>query len=77
VKAIAPGGRLPGGKYTFPIVSVGATENVVMAAVLAKGGSRIENAAREPEIVDLCNLLVAMGAKISGIGTEPLEIEGV
>ncbi|RUN78556.1 UDP-N-acetylglucosamine 1-carboxyvinyltransferase [Sphingomonas sp. TF3] len=77
VKAIAPGGRLPGGKYTFPIVSVGATENVVMAAVLAKGGSRIENAAREPEIVDLCNLLVAMGAKISGIGTETLEIEGV
>jgi UDP-N-acetylglucosamine 1-carboxyvinyltransferase len=77
VKAIAPGGRLSGGTYTFPIVSVGATENVVMAAVLAKGGSRIENAAREPEIVDLCNLLVAMGAKISGIGTETLEIEGV
>jgi UDP-N-acetylglucosamine 1-carboxyvinyltransferase len=48
-----------------------------MAAVLAKGGSRIENAAREPEIVDLCNLLVAMGAKINGIGTETLEIEGV
>ncbi|WP_353204793.1 UDP-N-acetylglucosamine 1-carboxyvinyltransferase [Sphingomonas sp.] len=77
VKATAPGGRLSGGKYTFPIVSVGATENVVMAAVLAKGGSRIENAAREPEIVDLCNLLVQMGAKISGIGTETLEIEGV
>ena len=77
VKAIAPGGRLLGGIYTFPIVSVGATENVVMAAVLAKGGSRIENAAREPEIVDLCNLLVAMGAKINGIGTETLEIEGV
>ena len=76
VKATAPGGRLSGGKYTFPIVSVGATENVVMAAVLAKGGSRIENAAREPEIVDLCNLLVAMGASISGIGTETLEIEG-
>ena len=77
VKATAPGGRLSGGKYTFPIVSVGATENVVMAAVLAKGGSRIENAAREPEIVDLCNLLVQMGARISGIGTETLEIEGV
>ncbi len=77
VKATAPGGRLSGGKYTFPIVSVGATENVVMAAVLAKGGSRVENAAREPEIVDLCNLLVQMGAKISGIGTETLEIEGV
>ena len=77
VKATAPGGRLSGGIYTFPIVSVGATENVVMAAALAKGGSRIENAAREPEIVDLCNLLVAMGAKISGIGTDTLEIEGV
>ncbi|WP_010161347.1 UDP-N-acetylglucosamine 1-carboxyvinyltransferase [Sphingomonas sp. PAMC 26617] len=77
VKAIAPGGRLSGGSYTFPVVSVGATENVVMAASLAKGGSRIENAAREPEIVDLCNLLVAMGAKISGIGTSTLEIEGV
>ncbi|MDH7974599.1 UDP-N-acetylglucosamine 1-carboxyvinyltransferase [Sphingomonas sp. AR_OL41] len=76
VKATAPGGRLSGGKYTFPIVSVGATENVVMAAVTAKGGSIIENAAREPEIVDLCNLLVAMGASISGIGTETLEIEG-
>jgi len=77
VKASAPGGRLSGGTYTFPVVSVGATENVVMAASLAKGGSRIENAAREPEIVDLCNLLVAMGAKISGIGTSTLEIEGV
>ena len=70
-------GRLPGGKYSFPIVSVGATENVVMAAVTAKGPSRIENAAREPEIVDLCNCLVAMGAQIHGIGTETLEIEGV
>ncbi|WP_010214672.1 UDP-N-acetylglucosamine 1-carboxyvinyltransferase [Sphingomonas sp. PAMC 26621] len=77
VKASAPGGRLSGGSYTFPVVSVGATENVVMAASLARGGSRIENAAREPEIVDLCNLLVAMGAKISGIGTSTLEIEGV
>ncbi len=76
VKATAPGGRLSGGKYTFPIVSVGATENVLMAAVTAKGGSLIENAAREPEIVDLCNLLVAMGASINGIGTETLEIEG-
>lgn len=59
------------------MVSVGATENVVMAAVLAKGSSVIENAAREPEIVDLCNCLVAMGARIEGIGTETLEIEGV
>ena len=76
VKAIAPGGRLPGGRFRFPIVSVGATENVVMAAVLAKGTSVIENAAREPEIVDLCNCLVAMGASIDGIGTETLTIEG-
>ena len=76
VKATAPGGRLPGGRVRFPIVSVGATENTLMAAVMAKGGSVIENAAREPEIVDLCNLLVAMGASIHGIGTETLEIEG-
>ena len=77
VTARAPAGRLTGGRYSFPIVSVGATENVVMAAVTAKGPSRIENAAREPEIVDLCNCLVAMGAQIAGIGTETLEIEGV
>ncbi|PZQ62833.1 MAG: UDP-N-acetylglucosamine 1-carboxyvinyltransferase [Sphingomonas taxi] len=77
VTATAPGGRLTGGRYAFPVVSVGATENVVMAAVTAKGGSRIENAAREPEIVDLCRCLVAMGARIEGIGTDTLEIEGV
>ena len=76
VKATAPGGRLAGGRVSFPIVSVGATENALMAAVLAKGPSVIENAAREPEIVDLCNCLVAMGASISGIGTETIEIEG-
>lgn len=76
VKATAPGGRLPGGRVTFPVVSVGATENAVMAAVLARGTTVIENAAREPEIVDLCRCLVAMGAAIDGIGTERLEIEG-
>lgn len=76
VRAVAPGGRLAGGNYRFPVVSVGATENVVMAAVLAKGTSVIENAAREPEIVDLCRCLVAMGASIEGIGTETLTIEG-
>ncbi|MGF7152027.1 UDP-N-acetylglucosamine 1-carboxyvinyltransferase [Sphingomonas zeicaulis] len=76
VKATAPGGRLPGGKVIFPFVSVGATENAVMAAVLARGQSVIENAAREPEIVDLCRCLVAMGASIEGIGTETLVIEG-
>jgi hypothetical protein len=59
------------------VVSVGATENAVMAAVLAKGKSTLHNAAREPEIVDLCNLLVAMGAQIEGIGTSDLTIHGV
>jgi UDP-N-acetylglucosamine 1-carboxyvinyltransferase len=76
VKAIAPKGGLPGGSYTFPVVSVGATENVLMAAVLAKGTSVIHNAAREPEIVDLCNMLVAMGADIEGIGSSDLTIHG-
>jgi len=76
VKAVAPKGRLTGGSFTFPVVSVGATENVVMAAVLANGTSELKNAAREPEIVDLCNLLVAMGASIEGIGTSHLIIEG-
>ena len=77
VTATAPGGRLSGGRYRFPVVSVGATENVVMAAVTASGSSRIENAAREPEIVDLCRCLIAMGARIEGVGTGTLEIEGV
>ncbi len=77
VKASAPKGGLPGGSFTFPVVSVGATENAVMAAVLAKGACELKNAAREPEIVDLCNLLAAMGAKIDGIGSETLTIEGV
>ncbi|GMN13348.1 UDP-N-acetylglucosamine 1-carboxyvinyltransferase [Altererythrobacter sp. MTPC7] len=77
VKATAPDGGLPGGEFDFPVVSVGATENAVMAAVLANGTSRFFNAAREPEIVDLCNLLVAMGAEIEGIGTSDLTIHGV
>ena len=77
VKASAPKGKLSGGEYSFPVVSVGATENALMAAVLAAGRSQLFNAAREPEIVDLCNLLVAMGGKIDGIGTSHLVIEGV
>jgi UDP-N-acetylglucosamine 1-carboxyvinyltransferase len=77
VKASAPKGRLGGGDFSFPVVSVGATENAVMAAVLAKGKTQLFNAAREPEIVDLCNLLVAMGAKIRGIGSSHLIIDGV
>ena len=75
VKAIAKKG-IPGGTYTFPVVSVGATENALMAASLAKGTCVLHNAAREPEIVDLCNLLVAMGAQIEGIGTSDLIIQG-
>ncbi|MEP2735433.1 MAG: UDP-N-acetylglucosamine 1-carboxyvinyltransferase [Erythrobacter sp.] len=77
VKAVAPDGGLPGGDFDFPVVSVGATENALMAAVLANGTSRLFNAAREPEIVDLCNLLTAMGAEIEGIGTSDLTIHGV
>ena len=77
VKAMAPDGGLPGGEFDFPVVSVGATENALMAAVLANGTSRLINAAREPEIVDLCNLLTAMGAEIEGIGTSELTIHGV
>ena len=77
VKAKAPGGRLPGGKIHFPVVSVGATENALMAASRARGTCVIGNAAREPEIIDLCNCLVAMGVKIDGIGSETLTIEGV
>lgn len=69
--------ELKGGKIVFDFPSVGATENVVMAAVKAKGKTIIENAAREPEIDDLCNFLNKMGAKISGIGSGRLEIEGV
>jgi len=76
VKAIAPDGGLPGGSYTFPVVSVGATENAVMAAALASGTCTLENAAREPEITDLCHLLAAMGADIEGIGTDRLVITG-
>src|SRR5215218_1529879 len=77
VKASAPKGRLPGGDFSFPVVSVGATENALMAAVLATGRTQLFNAAREPEIVDLCNLLVAMGGKIKGIGSGHLIIDGV
>ena len=77
VGAHAPDGGLPGGEFDFPVVSVGATENALMAAVLANGTCRLFNAAREPEIVDLCNLLVAMGAQIEGIGTSDLTIHGV
>jgi UDP-N-acetylglucosamine 1-carboxyvinyltransferase len=76
VEARAPSG-LRGAHITFPKISVGATENTLMAAVLARGETLIENAAREPEITDLARCLVAMGARIEGIGTETLRIAGV
>ncbi|MDR3526610.1 MAG: UDP-N-acetylglucosamine 1-carboxyvinyltransferase [Rhizomicrobium sp.] len=76
VIADAPAG-LAGGEVVFPIVSVGATENVLMAACLAQGRSVLVNAAREPEIVDLGNCLIAMGAKISGLGTSRIVVDGV
>ena len=68
---------LVGANIVLDFPSVGATENIIMAAVKAKGKTVLENAAREPEIEDLCNFLVKMGAKISGIGRSRLEIEGV
>jgi UDP-N-acetylglucosamine 1-carboxyvinyltransferase len=76
VRALAPDGGLKGALITFPFPSVGATENALMAASLANGETVIENAAREPEIVDLCGLLVAMGSEIEGIGTDRLVIHG-
>ncbi|MDQ1699116.1 MAG: UDP-N-acetylglucosamine 1-carboxyvinyltransferase [Frankiaceae bacterium] len=74
---IAEAPQLTGAQIWLDFPSVGATENVLMAAVLAKGTTSIDNAAREPEIVDLCEMLQAMGARIGGIGTSTLEIEGV
>jgi UDP-N-acetylglucosamine 1-carboxyvinyltransferase len=74
---IARAPRLTGAQVWLDFPSVGATENLLMAAVLAKGTTQIDNAAREPEIVDLCELLVQMGARLGGIGTSTLEVEGV
>lgn len=70
-------GRLKGARVFFDTVTVGGTENILMAAVLAEGISVIENAAREPEVIDLAECLNAMGAKISGIGSDTLTVEGV
>ena len=70
-------GRLRGATIIFPMPSVGATENLLMAASLAEGQTVLRNAAREPEIIDLCHCLVAMGAVIGGIGTGELVVEGV
>jgi UDP-N-acetylglucosamine 1-carboxyvinyltransferase len=76
VKARAPDGGLRGGTVRFPFVSVGATENALMSAVLAKGTTVIENAAREPEITDLAKCLIAMGAEIEGLRTDTLTVHG-
>src|SRR5256885_12887344 len=77
VKASAPKGRLAGGDFSFPVVSVGATENAGMAAGLAKGRKQLFNPAREPETVGLCQPLLSIGAKIRGIGSSHLIIDGV
>ena len=77
VEAHVPAGRLKGIDHTFEKVSVGATENILMAACLATGTTVLRNAAMEPEISDLAGMLVAMGAPIEGIGTSTLTIRGV
>ena len=69
--------RLVGANINFDVVTVTGTENVMMAAVLAKGRTVLENSAREPEIVDLANVLNGMGARVSGAGTSVITIEGV
>lgn len=74
---IAKANRLKGTSIYFDTITVTGTENLMMAAVLAKGTTILENAAREPEVVDLANYLIAMGAKISGAGDSVIEIEGV
>ncbi|QMU72518.1 UDP-N-acetylglucosamine 1-carboxyvinyltransferase [Streptacidiphilus sp. P02-A3a] len=74
--ASAPTG-LRGSTVELDFPSVGATENILMAAVLAEGSTVIDNAAREPEIVDLCQMLQAMGAKIGGAGSSTIEVQGV
>lgn len=77
INAKAPAGGLQGAKILFPKVSVGATENLMMAATLARGTTILANAAREPEISDLGECLIKMGAKIEGLGTDTIRIEGI
>src|ERR671932_939901 len=74
---VASAPRLVGSSIWLDFPSVGATENLVMAAVLAEGTTVIDNAAREPEIVDLCTMLSLMGAKIDGAGTSTITVQGV
>lgn len=77
VKARCKQGRLVGKTLVFDTVTVGGTENIMMAAALAEGKTVIKNAAKEPEVVDLANFLNLLGAKVSGAGTATIEIEGV
>ncbi|MCP8687911.1 UDP-N-acetylglucosamine 1-carboxyvinyltransferase [Marinobacterium sedimentorum] len=70
-------GRLKGARVFFDMVTVTGTENILMAATLAEGETILENAAREPEVVDLANCLIAMGAKITGQGTDTIRVQGV
>ncbi len=77
VFANAPGGKLAGGTYELKPSSVGATVNLLLAAVLANGTSEIKNAAKEPDVITLCECLNKMGARISGVGTRTLTVEGV
>ena len=77
VQAVAKGGRLTGAAVYLDMVSVGATMNIMMAAALAEGTTTIENAAKEPHIVDLANFLNSMGADIRGAGTDTIKIRGV
>ncbi len=77
INAVCKHGRLQGRALVFDTVTVTGTENILMAAVLAEGKTIIKNAAREPEVVDLANFLIQMGAKITGAGTHAIEVEGV
>lgn len=76
-QAKSPNGKLQGTRVVMDVVTVGGTENLLMAATLAEGTTVLENCAVEPEVVDLANCLVKMGAKIDGIGTQTMTIEGV
>lgn len=77
VKAKAPNGKLKGGRVVMEMVTVGGTENLLMAATLAQGTTILENCAVEPEVVDLAECLVKMGANVHGIGTATMTVEGV
>ena len=77
VVASSTGGRLDGGNYMLEPSSVGATINILLAASTARGGSRVENAAIEPDVVVFCEMLEAMGARLHGVGSRTIEVEGV